>query len=247
MAKYVAESKWIASIYPGKLWPITKYVGPHPNPRTARATVYKLNPVPRGGKPSLLEVTDAFQNVPNPMKAAESMKTDRIGSNMVFDSAPVACEEICENLIQEWAGAMVGLPAGARPGIMVIVGTVPMQAEMKQLVEQQTVFCEYLFQEGERLARVNDWKGITQTMRDSAVWLGHERIWSSPAKSSDVVQCPACRQVIPSDASVCHHCGTRVKAMSAELAAMNQVARPLDVPEFVPPGAEPETAVIAER
>lgn len=222
MAKYTAESIWIASIYPGIVQPITKYHGPHPSPRSARATVYRLKPVQRGGKPFLLEVSDAFENVPNPMKAAESMKSERIGSTMVFDSSPVACEEIVENLLQEWAGGMVGLPPGAAPGIIRLIGTVPTQDERERMTQQQTILYEYLFQEGERLYRQSDWKGITQTMRDAAVWLGHERIWSTPAKSSESVNCPGCNEVISSAAAVCKHCGTRIKELPGEIAALNK-------------------------
>lgn len=221
MAKYVADSLWIASIYPGKLWPITKYVGPNPNPRSPRATVYRLEPVSRGKKPFMLEVSDAFENVPNPQEASESNRADRIGANMVFNSKPVTCQELAANLIQEWAGGMVGLPSGALPGIATVIGTVPTQAELERITEQQTMFFEYLFQEGEKLHRLNDWKGITQTMRDACQWLGHERVWSTPASSSSVTNCPACRQIIPVDASVCHHCGTRVKALPVDLAALN--------------------------
>lgn len=223
MAKYVAESVWIASIYPGAMPPITKNVGPKPSPRSERATVYRLKPVPRDRwkKPHLLEVTDAFENVPNPIKAAESNRGDRIGANMVFDTSPVPCEEIAANLIQEWAGNMVGIPPGASPGIMQIVGTTPTEAELEQLFRMQSLFFEYLFQEGEKLARVHDYKGITQTMRDASVWLGHERVWSVPQDSKAVSNCPACTKVINAAALVCEHCGTRVKALPPELAALN--------------------------
>lgn len=224
MAKYVPDSKWIASIYPGKLPPITKYHGQDPNPRKPRATVYSLDPVARGKKPFMLEVIDSFENVPNPMKAAESQKSERIGSNMVFDSAPVACEQIVENLIQEWAGGMVGVPVGAQMGIMAIIGTVPTQAELILMTEMQTKFFEYMFQEGERLDRQREWKGIRQPMVDAAIWLGRDRLWSSPSLSTEMVPCPACKKDIPADSIICNVCGIKLRALPPELAALNPPA-----------------------
>jgi hypothetical protein len=224
MAKYVAESKWIASIYPGTLWPIIKYVGPHPNSHSPRATRYELKPVPRGGKPFMLEVVDAFENVPNPMKAAESSKADRIGANMIFDSSPVPCEEIAANLIQEWVGGRFGVPSGAAPGIMIVIGTIPTQAELKRMEEMQTAFGEYLFQEGERLNELKQWKDIRPEMRDMAVWLGRDVRWGTPGNATDLIPCPACTKQIPSQSIVCAVCGTRLKALPPDLAKLNQTA-----------------------
>src|SRR5579859_5324432 len=71
MAKYIAESKWIYSIWPGKLEPIKLYHGPDPNPLSGRCTTYWIPPVPPRGpasKPKGIEVADAFENVLNPME-----------------------------------------------------------------------------------------------------------------------------------------------------------------------------------
>lgn len=238
MAKYTADSKFIASIWPGELPIIRKYVGVHPNPRSGRCTPYQLKPVSRGGKPFCLEVSDAFENRPNPVKAAENNPGDRIGSSMAFDSVIVPCEEILANLLQEWTGGMIDMPIGGGMGIMAINGTVPTQAEHEQMMGELTIMFEHLFQEGERFHRQNEWKSITGFMRLSAEWLGHERIWSTPQRSVDTIACPNCRQNISSQAFLCQHCGLKLKALPPELAALNpEIIRPL-----APPVKNPATA-----
>lgn len=226
MAKYVAESKFIASIYPGKLPEIIKYVGPDPAVRdrngkaNSRATVYRLKPVPRGGKPFMLEVTDSFENVPNPMKTAESSKGDRKGANMIFDSNLVSCEEIAQGLVQEWVGNMVKMPVGGAPGIMIVVGTVPTQAELEHMQQAQTIYFESLYSEAQRLADIHLVDKITQPMRDAAEWLGREPKWVP--KSTDLIACPVCRKDIAADSIKCAVCGTQLQALPPELAKLNQ-------------------------
>ena len=228
MAKYVAESTFIASIYPGELPPITKYVGPEPSvydkngKANSRATVYRLKPVPRGSKQGYfsLEITDAFELVPNPMKAAESSRGDRKGANMIFDTNLVTCEEIANGLMQEWVGNMVKMPVGASPGIMIVANSAPTQANLETMHQMQTVYAEHMYAEAQRLSNANLIEKITQPMKDMAKWLGREPVWIP--RAVDMIACPECRKDIPADTRVCQYCRTRLQPMSAEVAKLNQ-------------------------
>lgn len=229
MARYQAEALYIASIYPGQLEAQMKYHGDSTDPREGRAKRYWIPPVPRLERPELpdevknvkitkahgrwcaiLEVCDAFENVPNPLKAD--------GGRMHFDLSPVDCREIATNLHRYWGGNFVDLPAGATPGMMIIKGTVPNEDEMRQMVVQQQAFYEYRLMQGDKCARENNWKEFTQQMRDAVAYLGKERPWSGGMITTD---CPACMEQIPSGASICSHCGTRLKALPKDIALLN--------------------------
>jgi hypothetical protein len=226
MPKYQADSIIIASIWPGELEPKTIYVGLDPDPRSPRATVYRLEPAKRGSRPpyKLLEVFDSFENIP------DYMNTD--GGRPDFTSKPVLCEHIVENLLRFWAGNMVDIPAGAAPGIISLPKDqkIPHDKDLDRMFAMQTRFAEYQFQLGERMAIERDWKGITETMRVMAKWLGRERAWSSPELANRIEECPACKQPVPEGVFVCYHCGTKIKELTPELAALNAMAVGRPVP-----------------
>ena len=97
---------------------------------------------------------------------------------------------------------------------------------MDYLLDRQTRFYEYMFQEGERLASdtkdENSYKRISDVMRDGADWLEYKRNWVSPGKvAAELVACPVCFQLKPAAASVCHHCGRQVAEIPEEVAALN--------------------------
>ncbi len=212
--KFVAERRYICSIWPGELEPISVNVGRQPTKDKGRRTVYELEPVKRGGKPFVIEITDMFEDVPNPAKGD--------GSVLLFDAKPVDCGESVTNCLNIWTRNIFGVPDGAAMGIMEIVNTAPTGPERATLLETQTALMEWLFQEGERLDQEKKWKFITAPMRLSAEWLGRPRRWANPGQAAESSPCPACQQIIPDAASVCHHCGTRVRALPAELAALNK-------------------------
>jgi len=216
MAKWVADTRYIASIYPGELDSIALNHGPSPNRSKGRRTVYKLTPVPKETmrtKPCVIEVVDGFEDVINLMGIQQ-------GDPKM--PKPVDSKETVENLLRYWTGNMVGVPTGAAPGIIEIVNTIPSIAEMKRMVEMQTLYFEWGFQNGERLHRENNWKEITGAMKLGAEWLGRDVIWANPAQVSEMVKCPACEQLIAPRVAICHHCGTKLRALPKELAALNR-------------------------
>ena len=208
MGKYVASEKYICSIFPGPMPEVRMGHGPTPNPRDGNLTVYQLKPVKKGDKPFVLKVSDSFEHPVDALKTAEQGRT-------IYDTNLVTCEEITNALLRHWVGNMVGLPHGALPGIMEIISEVPKQAELRQLEEQQQAYMEYMFMEGERIARDKSVDQISPPMKLAAEHLGRERLWSHPAQSLKTVSCEHCRQQIPDDATLCHHCGGRQEAVIA--------------------------------
>jgi hypothetical protein len=221
MAKYTADCLVIASIWPGKLEPKTMYHGLDQDPRSGRSTRYWIEPVKKGSRPpyKLLTISDSFESVPD----LNELASENYHGRNAMTSKPVACEEIAENLVQFWAGHMVGIPPGAAPGIIILPKgrEIPHDNDVNRMFQMQTMFAEFCFTQGERLAAERDWKGITETMRVMAKWLGHARPWNSPEMVNEAADCPACKQPIPKEAFVCHHCGTKIKALPPELAALN--------------------------
>ncbi len=216
MARWAPDTKYIASIYPGELDAIALNHGPSPSKREGRRTVYKLKPVPREEartKPCIIQVVDGFEDVINMMGNGEKTMPK-----------PVDANETVRCLLQYWTGNMVGVPTGATPGIIEIANTFPTKAEFERLFELQTLYGEFLFQEGERLNRENNWKEITGAMKVMAMWLGKDTVWSNPTRVAEMVNCPACGGLIQPRVSICLHCGTKLRALPRELAALNNQA-----------------------
>lgn len=245
MAKYTAESKYIASIYPGHLDPLRISVGPNPqvDSRNGFCTVYAIPPVKRGEKPQaklpanvkfvngcyVLEVSDSFEKK---VDNGETMSQGRT----VWTTSPVSCDWIVANILDYWTGHMINVPNGMKPGIMEIANTSPTQAERERMEADQRAFFEWCFAEGERLDRDKNWKDITEPMRLACDWLGYKRSWANPAEVGSTINCPACQESIHESAAVCRYCGTRLKALPEHIAALNPkgaIAPPLRSPSAV--------------
>ena len=225
MAKYVADTAYIASIYPGELEPIRRSYGPtreSGGKSAVRSTLFELPPVPRGSKPpyAILEVSDCFEDVMDVMS-----QSGHSGGPRPRLPKPVAVETIVDDLIGRWTGGIFNVPAGAKPGVMRIVGTVPTQREMRQMEEQQGAYFEYWFGQGEGLFRgdpttVNNYKTYTTEMRLAAEWLGRSRPWSDPRAAAETESCPFCTSIISRIAIFCPQCNRQVREIPAHLAAL---------------------------
>lgn len=231
MSKYQAEIRYIASIYPGKIAPITKFVGPSMNPRDGRATVYWMPSIKRDEKPSdkrdgkkqqnltilkvgyqhiaVLSVADSFENVLDPLQLGTGLKTAD-----TYKPLPVSCDELARDLISHWAGNMVGLPPGASPGIMVCANLTPTQDELSRMVLMQTAYFEHRLQEADNLANENRHRFITDEMKTAAIWLGKDRSWATP--SANLGKCKWCMATMPSEAIVCQICSRDQETGSAD-------------------------------
>jgi hypothetical protein len=198
MSKQILDSKYICSIYPGDLPPMKFYQGESPNPASPRCVTYEMKGVPKGSEPAVIEVSDAFENVHDILASTRKRRA--------FSSKIVPCERTTNNILQHWAGNMVGVPTGMGPGIMEIANSAPTTAEIAELERRQTAFFEFMFAEGERLMADKRMKEITQPMVLAAEWLQRKTTWAS-ATFVNTTPCRHCKQDIPQDASVCYVCG----------------------------------------
>ena len=229
MGKYVAETVVIASIYPGTLDSVVLPHGPTMKLKDGRATRYALEPVPRERlkKPFLLEVSDGYESVPNPVQSN--------GNQIAMSPRPVDANEIADFLVQHWAANLIGMPPGVTPGIMRIRGSVPHQDELAELERRQTSYAEFMFEQGEILVFERKIKWITQPMRDSAVWLKRPRNWVNQTVSDREEPCPFCKKLIPIDAYVCQGCSRIVRKIPDEL----NFDTPAKVPTMPAPAVRP--------
>jgi hypothetical protein len=221
MARVVLEQVCIASIYPGKTDVIRLPHGPGLSPRNGRLTAYSLEPVPRDKTPGIkwhsrnpfvLTVDDAYESVPAPWKSK--------GPVMAIDTMPVDVNQIADYLVNQWAGNLMGMPAGVTPGIMRIRGTVPHNDEIQELIQKQTAYAEHMLGVGDMLFQEpRERKWITTPMRESAIWLGRSRNWINAKvdPSAEKIPCRFCKAPVDQDAYVCQTCSRVLRAIPAEL------------------------------
>jgi hypothetical protein len=240
VARQTLESRFICSIYPSAPPPIKKYVGISPNENSPRCTRYMLPAVPKNGKPqwdhdvkeepdlapvaigpgwATVEVSDSFENVEDILASTRRKRK--------FNSRLIPCERMVANLLQEWAGNMVGVPAGIGPGIMEIANPTPTTNELAHMHHIQNAFFEHMFAEGERLSANRQMKEITRPMIDAAEWFDRKTSWATTTFIK-MVPCPHCKQDIPPDATVCHICHRAVEEKAVAAAASANVEQELD-------------------
>lgn len=245
--RYIAEVRFIGSIYPGELPVVTRYYGPsiHATGKGAeRRTDFRLTPVPRGDKPFILPVYDSFEQVLDVM----AMSGNQGNPQKPRQSKPVPVEEIIGDVISMWTGRLANVPDGAKPGVGEVhlldkqvaefqrTGVLPdsvvnskfsgiPQEEYQQLITQQTAYFEYWFSQAE-LVHARDPQSlqahgqITETMRLAADWLGHRRPWTNKDYVLENEPCPLCTALVPKTAVVCPTCHNQIREMPAHIAAL---------------------------
>lgn len=234
MARYSADVKFIASIYPGQLPDIRRNYGLSKNcdgDGAQRSTLFHMEPVPRGAPPYVIAVFDSFESVRDFVRQAG-------GPRAKYNPNMVEVESIVNDLLGQWAGNQHLIPQQppATPGIIEIN---PLPAELKNFSREgilpkpngeelevmrarQTAYFEFLFNEGEKISRgdhqaINQWSNYTPEMRLAAKWLDRHTQWSDPAMASDNEPCPFCQQLITPAAYVCKWCHRTVRAIPPEL------------------------------
>lgn len=229
MASYRPDVKFIASIYPGPMPVIQRAYGitPHDTGKGAsRSTTFRLEPVPRGGKPFVLEVYDSFESIIDVMGLQGN--TARAGEKPRIPK-PVPVETIVADLLNIWTGGLFNVPNGAAPGIIEIVNSAPTQAEIAKMNKMQTLYFSFLFNEAEKIFRgdktaLGAWTDIIPNMRLAADWLGEKRVWSDPEAIRNLEPCPVCKSLIQKEVYRCPSCQTVLRALPAELAKLQPSA-----------------------
>jgi hypothetical protein len=245
--RYVAEVRFIGSIYPGELPVLTRFYGPSISPTgqgAKRRTDYRLEPVPRGGKPFLLAVHDSFEEVLDVMALSSLRGTPQ----KKMQSKPVDVDTIKTDLLNEWTGRLANVPNGAMPGVGEVhlldkavaeyqrTGLLPDmilnsktsgigEAEYQQLLAQQTSFFEYWFGQGEKLYDQKKFEEVSPIMRLAADWLGHKRPWTNKDYVVESESCPFCTALVPKTAYICMTCGKTIRELPADLAALNRLSQ----------------------
>lgn len=205
-SRYQAEIAYIASIYPGPVDPQRRSYGPtreSSGPSAVRSMLYELTPVERGDKPFVMELCDCFQDVIDVQQLSIENTKQRMPK-------PVDVNEIVNDLLKVWTGGLIGVPQGAKPGIIKIINSVPSQAELREMMSAQTIYFEYLFNEGERLHQEKKWDLITPTMRLAATWLDRKRTWAQQNMSASSGPCPLCYEMVPNEAVFCNACKQQI-------------------------------------
>ena len=233
MAKYIAESRTIASIYPGQLQPIRRNYGVTPQGSgkgAERSTLFSLPPCrdskglpSRKAKPVTIQIHDSFESVLDIMGTGQLQG----GKNQkAYLSKPVPVEEIIADLLRHWTGGLFNVPGGAAPGVIEIANTVPTGAELNEMLRMQTAYFEYWFNTGEAIQRgdkasIENYGRHTPEMILAAEWLGEVRNWSNPSVSRNLDPCPWCQTLISTVAVFCPNCSRQVREIPAELAALS--------------------------
>lgn len=178
-------------------------------------TVYRIDACPKGEDPVLLQVKDAVQFERDPMVR------DVIKENLIF------AEQVVDDILTHWARTPIGAPPGSGPGIGLLEKERPSKQELDALYERQGMLFEWLYQEGLRLAQNQEWRGINRHHRLSAQWLGREEPWAIDTRVEPVPmeECPACGSPMPANKSICRSCGTVVRELPPEIAALQPGAR----------------------
>ena len=211
MAKIEYETRYIASVFPGRLESIRRPFGLDPAAKRAQSTVYTIPPVPRGDPPFVLTVTDGYYS-------------RVIDGGFGVENHPVleSVDVIVRDLMNHWTGRILGLSEGAGIGVGLIAGPRPTASEIDRLVTMQTKAFEQLLHMGTELANKKEWSSITEYMRIAAQWLDAPVSWAAGAQVRKLIPCPACTTLIPDAAYVCPTCHTRIREFPSTLAGRTE-------------------------
>jgi hypothetical protein len=125
--------------------------------------------------------------------------------------APVPAAAVADNLVNSWTKGRVGSADGLGPGVLVCAGTVPQPAEIAEAKARQTNYFRSLVNDADIKFTKEGAVNITDDHRLAAKWMGvKDRKWAQPMIPKSLVQCPACREEVYSEAILCKHCHTNI-------------------------------------
>lgn len=183
----------IASVFPRELKAERHY-----NPEMSGGRfIFRLEGAPKG-QFRTIGLSDCWEQVQN--------ANSRIGAPE-FDATIVLVENIAQCLLKEWATNIAGTRTGKRPGIMLIAGEQPTEAELATLNAMQATYFDGLIQEGDGLAAKHDFKSISELHRDAAKWRGHDAAWvTNLGEGQEKKECIHCAEKILARANFCRYC-----------------------------------------
>lgn len=220
----------IASVFPLERKAQRDY---HPEMDGGR-TGFVLEAAPKG-EFRTLKLTDCWERI---------VSDESQVSNPVFVPRLVKVDTIAACLLKEWAINIAGTRTGRRPGIMVIAGDTPTEAEMKTLTEMQAAYFDGLINEASAFAAKHDWKSIDELHRVAAKWRGHEAEWVNDlGQKAERKECFYCAEKIMARAKVCKECGHTQPEFAAVVPDAPAPQKAVRAP--IPPPMKPPAQVSA--
>lgn len=214
--QFNARSCVIASIFPFPC-SLTRNYGPT---MAGGRTTYLLESAPKG-EHRTLKVFDCFERQPD-----FNHPFNGIGHTM-SQGMPVSALEIARDCITHWAVSRIGTAMGFRPGIQIIAGEVPTEAELASMTALQRGYFEGLFQQGQEYAAKHKWTNINEFHRGAAKWLGLDEKWvADVGKSQEWKHCSECYEKIDARANVCRVCRSTQKAIGEDAPQVSAPTNP---------------------
>lgn len=174
---------------------------PYPTHGLTCDTEYALEAAPRDGY-SVLAVFDALQPMTGWSQDGPKENTLTPGH--------IPVDVVANDLVNAWSSQTIVSKHGYKPGIGLIAGELPTEAELARLREQQRAFFEFLVQDANDKHLLGETKNITNIHRSSAHWLlgeaAQQLAWYPKMEQRSVKDCPRCAKQILSAALGCEHC-----------------------------------------
>jgi hypothetical protein len=144
---------------------------------------------------------------------------------------PILAESLAESIVYDFCSSFISYAPDAGPGLFWLEGVWTPNDVKTKAAEKLSSIRDRQIEWFRRICRLadDDWarygvhKAISDLQRFAADYLGLDRPWSRKIEQLAMATCPACRQIIPSDALVCHLCRTIVKPQEYTKAGFKQI------------------------
>lgn len=163
-----------------------------------------------------------------------------------YSTVPVYGDHIAEDIFKEWTGNMTTPP----PGVLVIAGDAPTQAEIDRAMMLHTIHCEALRREAHEMwIQGKQREAAQEQFKRASLWLGYgDDPWVRKPRVTTLVACPWCRKEIDGEAAVCPECGKvanfekykQLEAMQEQILAKAKPAADAPPPPAPPQPVKPQ-------
>jgi hypothetical protein len=191
---------------------------------------FDVNEEKPGVYPSRFLIPKSINDRPQTLQVAD-------GHTFYYDidakaiKVPILAESLAKSIVDDFCSSFMSYSPEAGPGLFWVEGSFTDKEiiEKHELKIIETRDKQVLW--FERICRLadDDWsrygvhKAISDLQRFAADYLKLDRPWSRKIEQAQMVTCPACRQVIPNDAMICHQCRTIIKPEEYKAKGFKQV------------------------
>lgn len=143
--------------------------------------------------------------------------------NRLYDFRPILAMKLARDLVNEWRDLIPNSVQGRRIGVAIAEGDMPTKEEIETAVKEQAAFDTELVKEARQHHADGHSHLIKKKHRTAAARL---KLMAEPwihetMSPGDRENCPACGGIIPAGKYVCMICGTKIRQLPKELAALN--------------------------